>query len=48
MKLSKAMNEDQVAALLSRTAPAAATGKYERFKTTPDFDATARHLEWLG
>jgi len=37
-----------VAALLARTAQAAATGKYERFKTSTAFDATARHLEWLG
>lgn len=38
----------QVEALLARTAAAAATGKFERFKTAPDFDATARHLDWLG
>jgi aryl-alcohol dehydrogenase-like predicted oxidoreductase len=44
----KPMNEEQVAALLSRTARAAATGNYEGFKTTPAFDATARHPEWIG
>ncbi len=44
----KPLSKRQVAALLSRTAEAAATGKYERFKTTPDFDATARHPEWIG
>src|SRR5207253_774731 len=44
----KAMNKKQVAALLSRTAQAAATGNYEGFKTTPAFDATARHPEWIG
>ncbi len=44
----KPMSEEQVAALLARTAPLAATGKYERFKTTPAFDGTARHPEWLG
>jgi aryl-alcohol dehydrogenase-like predicted oxidoreductase len=42
------MSREQIAAVLSRTAQAAATGKHEGFKTTPDFDATARHLEWMG
>jgi hypothetical protein len=37
-----------VAALLARTAQAAADGAYERFKTTHDFDSTAKHPEWLG
>ena len=44
----KPMNKKQIAALLSRTAQPAMTGKYEGFKTTPAFDATARHPEWLG
>ena len=44
----KPMNKERVAALLSRTARAAAAGNYERFKTTPAFDATARHPEWIG
>jgi aryl-alcohol dehydrogenase-like predicted oxidoreductase len=44
----KPLNPDQVAALLSRTARPAVTGKYEAFKTTPAFDATAMHPEWLG
>jgi aryl-alcohol dehydrogenase-like predicted oxidoreductase len=39
---------EAVAALLSRTQPAAAGGKYELFKTTAVFDATAEHPEWLG
>jgi hypothetical protein len=42
------MTPSQVAALLKRTATAAAGGRYEQFKTTPDFDSTARHPEWLG
>jgi aryl-alcohol dehydrogenase-like predicted oxidoreductase len=42
------MNQEQVAALLSRTAAAARTGKHEGFKTTAEFDATARHPEWIG
>src|SRR5580704_16310241 len=37
-----------IAAMLEKTAPAAADGKYEPFKTTPAFDSTARHPEWLG
>jgi aryl-alcohol dehydrogenase-like predicted oxidoreductase len=37
-----------VASLRSRTAGAAATGHYERFKTSDRFDATAHHPEWLG
>ena len=44
----KPMSKSQVAALLSRTEQVAATGNYERFKTTPAFDATARHPEWIG
>lgn len=35
-------------ALLDRTAEAAAGGKYELFKTSSMFDATAKHAEWLG
>jgi hypothetical protein len=38
----------QVAALRARTADAAATGGYERFKTSDRFDATAHHRAWLG
>ncbi|HJT77767.1 MAG TPA: aldo/keto reductase, partial [Gemmataceae bacterium] len=42
------MGPDQVAALLARTAKAAADGDYEPFKTTMQFDATASHPGWLG
>jgi len=42
------MSAPQVNGLLQRTEKAAADGKYERFKTTPVFDATARYPEWLG
>jgi predicted aldo/keto reductase-like oxidoreductase len=42
------MSEPEVAALLARTAEAAADGHYERFKTSGAFDATARNPEWLG
>jgi aryl-alcohol dehydrogenase-like predicted oxidoreductase len=44
----KPMNKEQIGALLARTAQPAATGKFEGFKTTPAFDATALHPEWLG
>ena len=44
----KPMGAAQIAALLSRTKDLAMTGKHERFKTTPSFDATARHPEWTG
>src|SRR5678815_3049189 len=38
----------EVRALLARTRRAAATGKFELFKTSSIFDATAEHPEWLG
>jgi aryl-alcohol dehydrogenase-like predicted oxidoreductase len=44
----KPMDAAQLAALLAKTAPLASTGQYERFKTTANFDGTARHPEWLG
>jgi aryl-alcohol dehydrogenase-like predicted oxidoreductase len=44
----QSMTAAQVASLLSRTAGTAATGHYERFKTSDRFDATAHHPEWLG
>ena len=34
--------------LLAKTAAAAATGRFEPFKTTSIFDATAQNPEWLG
>jgi predicted aldo/keto reductase-like oxidoreductase len=42
------MTAEQVAALLARTAEAAATGRYELFKTTGTFDGTAHNPQWLG
>jgi aryl-alcohol dehydrogenase-like predicted oxidoreductase len=42
------MNQEEVAALLAKTAPVAAQGKYELFKTSAHFDSTAHHPEWLG
>ena len=44
----KPLTPEAVAALLAKTKQPALTGKYERFKTSPAFDATARHPEWTG
>jgi aryl-alcohol dehydrogenase-like predicted oxidoreductase len=44
----KPLNEAQLAALLAKTAPLAATGQCEQFKTSANFDGTAHHPEWLG
>jgi predicted aldo/keto reductase-like oxidoreductase len=42
------MSQQEVAALLARTAKPAARGEYELFKTSAHFDSTAHHPEWLG
>ena len=42
------LSEPAVAALLARTATAAASGEFELFKTTSLYDGTATHPEWLG
>lgn len=42
------MTENELQKLLSKTAAAAATGKFEPFKTTSIFDGTATRPEWLG
>jgi predicted aldo/keto reductase-like oxidoreductase len=42
------MSPEAVAAILSRTAKAAAAGQFERFKTDNLFDATATHPQWLS
>ena len=44
----KPLSKDEVAALLSRTAQAASSGKFELFKTDNRFDATAKNPQWLG
>src|SRR3954463_11172135 len=41
------MPEEERKALLARTSPAAQDGKWERFKTTHEFDGTEQHKEWL-
>jgi aryl-alcohol dehydrogenase-like predicted oxidoreductase len=40
--------QEQLAQLLAKTQAAAATGRFEPFKTTSIFDGTAQHPEWLG
>jgi aryl-alcohol dehydrogenase-like predicted oxidoreductase len=42
------MSEEQVKAVLRKTAHAASRGEYELFKTTSVYDGTATHPEWLG
>jgi hypothetical protein len=42
------MSRETISSLLARTSSPAATGRFERFKTSHDFDATARHADWLG
>jgi aryl-alcohol dehydrogenase-like predicted oxidoreductase len=44
----KPMSPDEVAALLAKTAEAAANGEYERFKTSTGFDGTSNNPQWLG
>ncbi len=44
----KPMSQQEVSALLARTAKAAQRGEFELFKTTANFDATAQHPEFLG
>jgi predicted aldo/keto reductase-like oxidoreductase len=48
VKTFRPLTEKQVADLLARTAPAAADGRFERFKTTNGFDGTAKNPKWLG
>jgi predicted aldo/keto reductase-like oxidoreductase len=42
------MSEQQVQALLTKTASAAARGEFEPFKTSSIFDSTAQNPKWLG
>jgi aryl-alcohol dehydrogenase-like predicted oxidoreductase len=44
----KPLTQEQISALVARTREAALTGKFERFKTSAQFDGTARHPEWMG
>jgi predicted aldo/keto reductase-like oxidoreductase len=42
------MSQEQVRELLNRTREVALKGQYEPFKTTSQFDSTAKNPEWLG
>ena len=42
------MTRDEVDALLARTSDAARHGRFERYKTTHDFDSTIAYPQWLG
>jgi hypothetical protein len=41
------MTDEETRALLARTAPLAASGKYELFKTSTKYDGTTHHPGWL-
>jgi len=44
----KPMGGDELRALLTRTLTQAESGRFERFKTSADFDGTAHYPQWLG
>jgi aryl-alcohol dehydrogenase-like predicted oxidoreductase len=44
----KPLTQAQLHALVAKTKEAALTGKFEPFKTTAQFDGTAKHPEWMG
>jgi len=48
LRTFKPLAKAEVASMLSRTAPLAARGEYELFKTTEHYDGTARNPQWLG
>jgi hypothetical protein len=48
VKTFRPLTAEQIAALLAKTAKAAAQGQFEPFKISNGFDGTAQHPEWLG
>ena len=44
----KPMSSGEVSTLLAKTAPAAAKGEFELYKTTHNFDGTYQNPQWLG
>ncbi len=48
VKTYASLSTSDMDAILKKTETVAADGKYEPFKTTPIFDSTASHPEWLG
>jgi hypothetical protein len=47
-KTYSALTKADIDRILSRTAVAAANGKFEPFKTGTGFDGTAHNPDWLG
>jgi predicted aldo/keto reductase-like oxidoreductase len=47
-KTFSSVTKEELAAILNKTKPAASDGMFEPFKTSPIFDSTAAHPEWLG
>src|SRR5947209_3317962 len=47
-KAFKPMSSGEVSSLLAKTAPAAAKGEFEEYKTTHNFDGTYHNPQWLG
>lgn len=47
-KTYSSLSKADIDGILKKTEMLAADGKYEPFKTTPIFDSTASHPEWLG
>jgi aryl-alcohol dehydrogenase-like predicted oxidoreductase len=47
-KTAAAVTPADIAKIVQKTAAVAADGKFEPFKTTPGFDSTAAHPEWMG
>jgi aryl-alcohol dehydrogenase-like predicted oxidoreductase len=48
MRTFRPLSDPEVKSLLAKTAPAAAGGEFEPFKTSSIFDGTAQNPEWLG
>src|SRR2546421_4623425 len=48
VKTFRSLTDEQITALLARTAKVASDGRFERFKTTNGFDGTAQNPKWLG
>jgi predicted aldo/keto reductase-like oxidoreductase len=44
----KPLSSQETAALLAKTAPVAAKGEFEQYKTTHNFDGTVQNPQWLG
>ncbi|HEU5336399.1 MAG TPA: aldo/keto reductase, partial [Terriglobales bacterium] len=42
------LNQQEVAAILGKTAKAAQNGRFEPYKVTHDFDGTYQNPQWLG